>query len=52
MSSWPGKSAKRVFAPDVPAIHVSLCVDEKKTRMPGAEAGHDEEMGLAVGFGT
>jgi hypothetical protein len=51
MSSWPGKSAKRVL-PDVPAIDVPLCVDEKKTWMPGAKAGHDEEMGLAVGFGT
>src|SRR6266849_1621589 len=25
-SSWPGKSAKRVFALDVPAIHVFSCV--------------------------
>src|SRR4029077_3875978 len=25
LSSWPGKSAKRVFALDDPAIHVFLC---------------------------
>jgi hypothetical protein len=29
----PGKSAKRVFAPDVPGIHVFLCV---KTWMAGS----------------
>jgi hypothetical protein len=25
--SWPGKSAKRVFVPDVPAIHVLVSLD-------------------------
>ena len=32
--SWPGRSAKRVFALDVPAIHVFLRLSEAKTWMP------------------
>ena len=36
--SWPGKSAKRVFALDVPAIHVFL-VTSTKTWMPGTSPG-------------
>jgi hypothetical protein len=30
-SSWPGKSAKRVFALDVPAIHVLSCNDDEQS---------------------
>jgi hypothetical protein len=35
-ASWPGKSAKRVFALDVPAIHV---LRQTKTWMPGTWPG-------------
>jgi hypothetical protein len=38
MLSWPGKSAKRGFALDVPAIHV-LNGRERKTWMPASSAG-------------
>ncbi|MGY2909567.1 hypothetical protein ACVWVY_008588 [Bradyrhizobium sp. URHC0002] len=39
-SSWPGKSAKRVFALDVPAIHVFLgCVTKNVDARH--KAGHD-----------
>ena len=37
LSSWPGESAKRVFALDVPAIHVLAF--ETKTWMPGTRPG-------------
>jgi hypothetical protein len=30
----PGKSAKRVFAPDVPAIHVFVADDEERRECP------------------
>jgi hypothetical protein len=40
--SWPGKSAKRVFALDVPAIYV-FCHATKKTGMPGARPGMTDE---------
>jgi hypothetical protein len=36
LSSWPGKSAKRVFALDDPAIHV---LTQRKTWMPGTSPG-------------
>jgi hypothetical protein len=36
--SWPGKSAKRVFTLDVPAIHVFLS-QEPETWMPGTSPG-------------
>jgi hypothetical protein len=35
---------KRVFARDVPAIHVLLVAEFRKTRMPGIKAGHDVEL--------
>src|SRR5882724_11753664 len=38
-SSWPGRSAKRVFALDVPAIHV-LASPYARRGCPG-QAGHD-----------
>jgi len=41
-SSWPGKSAKRVFALDVTAIHV-FCDATKKTWMPGTRPGMTNE---------
>src|SRR5450755_1727321 len=34
-TSWPGRSAKRVFALDVPAIHVFPLDGVSKTWMPG-----------------
>src|SRR5205823_14523001 len=34
-SSCPGKSAKRVFAPDVPGIHVLPAYEKKNTWMAG-----------------
>src|ERR1700738_1817841 len=37
-SSWPGKSAKRVFALDVPAIHVFLLVKQRRG-CPGSSPG-------------
>src|SRR6266478_1814638 len=37
-ASWPGKSAKRVFALDVPAIHV-FGATGRKTWMPGTRPG-------------
>jgi hypothetical protein len=40
LPSWPGKSAKRVFALDVPAIHV-LIADTKDVDA-WHKAGHDE----------
>jgi hypothetical protein len=39
-SSWPGRSAKRVFALDVPAIHVFDAWPEDVDARH--EAGHDE----------
>jgi hypothetical protein len=41
-SSWPGKSAKRVFALDVPAIHVLLQDAVKKDVDARDKPGHDE----------
>jgi hypothetical protein len=41
-SSWPGKSAKRVFALDVPAICV-LLRENKEDVDARHKAGHDEE---------
>jgi hypothetical protein len=38
-SSWPGKSAKRVFALDDPAIHAFVAKKESKTWMPGTRPG-------------
>jgi len=35
---------KRVFARDVPAIHVLLVAEFRKTWMPGIKAGHDVEL--------
>src|SRR5664280_1643625 len=40
-SSWPGKSAKRVFAPDVPAIHVFVRGEKQDVDARG-KPGHDE----------
>jgi hypothetical protein len=40
LSLWPGRSAKRVFALDVPAIHV--LTRGKKDVDARHEAGHDE----------
>src|SRR6266850_2341669 len=40
VSSWPGRSAKRVFALDVPAIHV-LLVATLKDVDARYKAGHD-----------
>jgi hypothetical protein len=43
LSSWPGKSAKRVFALDDPAIHV---LDAKKEDVDARDKrGHDEKFG-------
>jgi hypothetical protein len=42
MSSWPGKSAKRGFALDVPAIHV-LAYRNKKDVDARHKAGHDKK---------
>jgi diadenosine tetraphosphate (Ap4A) HIT family hydrolase len=42
LPSWPGRSAKRVFALDVPAIHVSLSCHTKEDVDARHEAGHDE----------
>jgi hypothetical protein len=39
--SWPGISAKRVFAPDVPAIHVFACLSDHKDVDARHKAGHD-----------
>jgi hypothetical protein len=39
LSSWPGRSAKRVFALDVPAIHVLLPIKEDVDARH--KAGHD-----------
>jgi hypothetical protein len=39
--SWPGKSAKRVFALDVPAIHVFLLAESQDVDARH-KAGHDE----------
>ena len=41
-SSWPGRSAKRVFALDVPAIHVFL-VGHDQDVDARHKAGHDEQ---------
>src|SRR6266404_3733286 len=38
-SSWPGKSAKRVFALGDPAIHVFLAAAAIRTWMPGTRPG-------------
>jgi hypothetical protein len=48
MSSSPGKSAKRVFAPLVPAIHVFRDV-ERQDVDARHKAGHNEEERLAIG---
>ena len=45
-SSCPGKSAKRVFAPDVPGIHV-LTTSGKKGVDGRDKPGHDGEKRLA-----
>src|SRR4029450_453080 len=37
--SWPGKSAKRVFALDAPPIHALSCCHAVKTWMPGTSPG-------------
>jgi hypothetical protein len=36
-SSWPGRSAKRVFALDVPGIHVFLAAILSRRGCPGHE---------------
>jgi hypothetical protein len=41
-SSCPGKSAKRVFALDVPGIH-AFATFKRKTWMAGTTPGHDEK---------
>jgi hypothetical protein len=43
-SSCPGRSAKRVFTLDVPAIHVLTAEPQRKTWMAGTKPGHDEEL--------
>jgi hypothetical protein len=56
-SSWPGKSAKRVFALDDPAIHVFLHVvqkdadDENAGRVERSET-HQSRCGSAMGFAS
>jgi hypothetical protein len=40
----PGQSAKRVFAPEDPAIHVSAAVFNIKTWMPATSAGMTEDV--------
>ena len=47
-ASWPGKSAKRVFALDVPAIHVSTKLRHSKPWMPGTRPGMTVEMFVLV----
>jgi hypothetical protein len=42
LSSWPGKSAKRVFALDVPAIDV-FKHEEHETWRPGTKPGMKRE---------
>jgi hypothetical protein len=46
--SWPGKSAKRVFALDVPAIHVLAA--NKKDVDARDKPGHDERESAALAF--
>jgi hypothetical protein len=48
-SSWPGRSAKRVFALDVPAIHVFPVAEFFKTWMPGIKPGMTSNY-LAISF--
>jgi hypothetical protein len=40
----PGNSAKRVFALDVPDIHVFAELKQEKTWMAGTKPGHDESV--------
>jgi hypothetical protein len=40
-SSWPGKSVKRIFAQDDPAIHAFL-VERKQDVDARVRPGHDE----------
>jgi hypothetical protein len=42
-SSWSGKSAKRVFALDDPAIHVLLSRQSSEDVDGRVKPGHDEE---------
>ena len=49
-SSWPGKSAKRVFALDIPAIHAFVS-GQGRTWMPATSAGMTGKLSSPARFG-